>query len=68
MLKKLMNIRIYISLLAFVLSLHGNAQNFIGMHKNEIVTVMKETQKNFRLDTEFSDLKITWFLVASKFI
>lgn len=29
----------------------GIAQNFIGMHKDEIMHVMKETQKNCKLNT-----------------
>ena len=55
-----MNIRIYISLLALVLSLHGNAQNFIGMHKTEIVMVMKETQKDFKLNTDVVNKKYNY--------
>ena len=31
--------------------LYGNAQNYIGMHKDQIMQVMKENQKSFKLNT-----------------
>lgn len=60
MLKKSLNIRIYILLFALLLSLQVSAQNFIGMHKNEIVKVMKETQKDFRLNTDVVNKKYNY--------
>ncbi len=55
-----MNIRTYILLLALVLSLKVNAQNYIGMHKDEIVRVMKETQKDFKLNTSVVNKKYNY--------
>ena len=42
---------ILIPLYMICVHLNGNAQNYIGMHKDEIIQVMKETQKNCKLNT-----------------
>jgi hypothetical protein len=46
-----MKVSIYIALIAFVLASCINAQNYVGLHKDEILSLMDETQKDFRLNT-----------------
>ena len=48
---ELMKVTIYIGLIAFVLALRIDAQNYIGLHKDEIISMMDETQRDFRLNT-----------------
>jgi hypothetical protein len=45
-----MKITIYISLIAFLLALRINGQNYIGLHKDEIVSLMDDNQSDFRLN------------------
>ena len=47
-----MKISIYILLITLTIPLQVTGQNYIGLHKNEIVSLMKETQKEFRLNTD----------------
>ncbi len=35
----------------FALAIQVQGQNFIGMHKNDIMQVMKDSRKNFKLNT-----------------
>ena len=46
-----MRINIYIKSIALILTLQVNAQNFIGLHKDEIARLMEETQRDFILNT-----------------
>jgi hypothetical protein len=46
-----MRISIYIGAIAFILTLQVNGQNYIGLHKDEIASLMKETQRDFKLNT-----------------
>jgi hypothetical protein len=39
-----------ISLIAFLLALRINGQNYIGLHKDEIISLMDETKSDFRLN------------------
>ena len=61
-----MKISIYITLIVLVISLQVNAQNFIGLHKNEIVTLMKETQKEFKLNTGVVNKKYNYLKYEDK--
>jgi hypothetical protein len=61
-----MKISIYITLIVFVISLQVNAQNFIGLHKNEIATLMKETQKEFKLNTDVVNKKYNYLKYEDK--
>jgi len=61
-----MKISIYITLMVFVISLQVNAQNFIGLHKNEIATLMKETQKEFKLNTDVVNKKYNYLKYEDK--
>ena len=42
---------IYIGSIALILTMQVNAQNYIGLHKYEIISLMKETQRDFKLNT-----------------
>lgn len=44
----------YILVLFFllVIPIYSNAQNYIGMHRDQIVQTMKETQKHSKLNTD----------------
>jgi len=51
-----MRIKVNIALLFFIsgfFTIESYSQNFIGMHKTEIIAVMKESQKNFKLNTSY---------------
>ena len=61
-----MKICIYISLIVFAISLQVNGQNFIGLHKNEITTLMKETQKEFILNTGVVNKKYNYLKYEDK--
>ncbi len=52
--------------MVFVISLQVNAQNFIGLHKNEIATLMKETQKEFKLNTDVVNKKYNYLKYEDK--
>lgn len=47
-----MIIRLFIFLVTFLACFETNGQNFIGMHKNEIVDSMKISYKNFKLNND----------------
>jgi len=61
-----MKISIYISLVSFIMTLQVNAQNFIGLHKSEIATLMKETQKEFKLNTGVVNKKYNYLKYEDK--
>lgn len=42
--------RIVFLYILLVFSFHASAQNYIGMHKDEIILLMKQNQPNFKLD------------------
>ena len=51
-----MRIKAKIVLLFFIsgcFALESYSQNFIGMHKSEIIEVMKDSHKNFKLNTSY---------------
>jgi hypothetical protein len=46
-----MKVTIYIiSLIAFLLASRINGQNYIGLHKDEVISLMDATQSDFRLN------------------
>jgi hypothetical protein len=57
---------IYILLISLTVSLQVNAQNFIGLHKDEIATLMKETQKEFKLNTGVINKKYNYLKYEDK--
>ena len=42
---------IYIASIALILTMQVNAQNYIGLHKHEIISLMKENRRDFKLNT-----------------
>lgn len=61
-----MKISIYILLISLIVSLKVNAQNFIGLHKKEIAALMKETQKEFVLNTGVVNKKYNYLKYEDK--
>ncbi|MBN1596972.1 MAG: hypothetical protein JW894_01655 [Bacteroidales bacterium] len=49
--KKFLQITLVVLILATVASISCKSQNFIGMHKDEIIAEMKVSHKNFKLNT-----------------
>jgi hypothetical protein len=48
------------------MSLQVSAQNFIGLHKDEIVTLMKLTQRDFKLNTDVVNEKYNYLKFEDK--
>ncbi len=48
------------------MSLQVNAQNFIGLHKDEIVALMKQTRKEFKLNTGVVNEKYNYLKYEDK--
>ena len=61
-----MKIIIYILELSLIVSLKVNSQNYIGLHKDEIATLMKETQKEFKLNTGVVNKKYNYLKYEDK--
>jgi hypothetical protein len=61
-----MKFSIYILLISLITALHVNAQNFIGLHKDEIATLMKEKQKEFILNTGVVNKKYNYLKYEDK--
>lgn len=57
---------IYILLISLIIPLQGKGQNYIGLHKNEIVSLMKKTQKEFRLNTDVVNKKYNYLKYEDK--
>jgi hypothetical protein len=55
-----MKISIYILLITLIIQFQVKGQNFIGMHKNEIASLMKETQKEFILNKDVVNKKYNY--------
>lgn len=55
-----MRISIYILLITLIAHLQVKGQNYIGLHKNEIASLMKETQKEFILNTDVVNKKYNY--------
>ncbi len=57
---------ISILLLAFIILLYIPAQNYIGLHKDELINVMKSTQRNFKLNTDAVNNKYKYLKYEDK--
>lgn len=57
---------IAILLIGFITLLNVYAQNYIGLHKDEIVQVMKTSQRNFKLNTDAVNSKYRYLKFEDK--
>jgi hypothetical protein len=61
-----MRISIYILLITLIIQLQVKGQNYIGLHKNEIASLMKETQREFKLNTGVVNKKYNYLKYEDK--